>query len=94
MAKKKKQRIKFLNKKVGQAPGSMVYTGKKLEQKLFIESFNYNINTYQEKELPNVEEAFEKLGKPAQIEFAKIGRWRAAREKVGTETHFESSECK
>jgi magnesium transporter len=59
MAKTKKKRSKIQNKKVGQAPGSIIYTGKKLEQKFFIESFNYNKDTYQEKELPNVEEAFE-----------------------------------
>lgn len=58
MAKTKKKRAKIQNKKVGLAPGAMVYTGKKVEQKLFIESFNYNKETYQEKELPNVEEAF------------------------------------
>ena len=55
----KKKRSKIQNKKIGQAPGSIIYTGKKLEQKLFIESFNYNKDTFQEKELPNVEEAFE-----------------------------------
>lgn len=58
MAKTKKKHTKVQNKKVGQAPGSMIYTGKKNEQKLFIESFNYNKETYQEKELLNVEEAF------------------------------------
>ncbi|MEZ4796524.1 MAG: magnesium/cobalt transporter CorA [Flavobacteriaceae bacterium] len=58
MAKTKKKRAKIQNKKVGLAPGSMVYTGKKAEQKLFIESFNYNKESYQEKELKNVEEAF------------------------------------
>jgi magnesium transporter len=58
MAKTKKKRTKIHNKKVGLAPGSMVYTGKKVEQRLFIESFNYNQNNYQEKELENVEEAF------------------------------------
>jgi len=58
MAKTNKKRAKIQNKKVGLAPGAMIYTGKKVEQKLFIESFNYNKETYQEKELPNVEEAF------------------------------------
>lgn len=65
MAKTKKKRTKIQNKKVGLAPGSMVYTGKKVEQKLFIESFNYNKDTYKEKELQNVEEAFEfKISSP------------------------------
>lgn len=58
MAKTKKNRSKIKNIKVGQIPGSMIYTGKKLEQKLFIESFNYNKDSYQEKELSNIEEAF------------------------------------
>ena len=58
MGKIKKKRSKIQNKKVGQSPGLMVYTGKKLEQKLFIEAFNYNKDTYQEKVLPNIEEAF------------------------------------
>ena len=58
MAKTKKKHSKVHNKKVGQAPGAMIYTGKKNEQKLFIESFNYNKETYQETELQNVEAAF------------------------------------
>ncbi|MFL1011543.1 magnesium/cobalt transporter CorA [Flavisericum labens] len=45
-------------KKIGQIPGSVIYTGEKASQKLFIESYDYNLDHYIEKELLNVEECF------------------------------------
>jgi magnesium transporter len=60
MAKKKrKKRTQDYKKQVGQVPGALVYTGTKESSKLFIETFDYNIDSYVEKELKNVEEAFE-----------------------------------
>lgn len=45
-------------KKIGQIPGSVIYTGEKSNQKLFIESFDYNKEKCVVKELTNVEECF------------------------------------
>lgn len=60
MAKRKhKKRTQNYKKQVGQIPGALVYTGKKETQKLFIETFDYNIDTVIEKELLNIEEAFQ-----------------------------------
>ncbi|ULC60732.1 magnesium/cobalt transporter CorA [Flaviramulus sp. BrNp1-15] len=56
MAKRRTQRSK---KKIGQIPGSVIYTGEKSSQKLFIESFDYNKDTCIVRELLNVEECFE-----------------------------------
>ncbi len=55
MAKTRKLRSK---KYIGQIPGSMIYTGEKQDQKLFIESFDFNKDKLVEKELLNVEECF------------------------------------
>ena len=46
-------------KELGQIPGSVIYTGKKPKQKLFIESFDYNKDHCTVKELDSVEEGFE-----------------------------------
>ncbi|WP_034040382.1 magnesium/cobalt transporter CorA [Wocania ichthyoenteri] len=45
-------------KKIGQTPGSVIYTGEKSDQKLFIEAFDYNKEQCIVKELTNVEECF------------------------------------
>ncbi len=54
-----KNRSNNYKKKAGQAPGTLIYTGKKKTQKLFIESFDYDENQYTENQLSNIEEAFE-----------------------------------
>ncbi|MDG1729784.1 MAG: magnesium/cobalt transporter CorA [Algibacter sp.] len=46
-------------KVLGQIPGSIIYTGKKEHQKLFIESFDYNKEHCTVKELDSVQESFE-----------------------------------
>ena len=48
-----------LNKKTGQIPGSIIYTGKKSEQKLFIEVFDYDKENYSESELLSIEDSSE-----------------------------------
>ncbi|WP_417290133.1 magnesium/cobalt transporter CorA [Corallibacter sp.] len=55
MAKKRTAKYK---KHIGKAPGTLVYTGEKTSQKLFIESFDFNPDSYNELELKDVEEAF------------------------------------
>ena len=54
MAKRKHQ----FRKQLGQVPGSIIYTGEKEHQKLFIEAFDYNQTYFSEKELLNVEACF------------------------------------
>lgn len=54
-----KIKLKKRHKKIGKAPGSMIYTGHKSTKKLFIEAFDYNVERCIEKELNNVEEIFE-----------------------------------
>lgn len=54
----KKIRNQFYKKKLGQIPGSLIYTGEKPHQKLFIEAFDYTKDRYEERELTNVEECF------------------------------------
>ncbi len=54
MAKKKKSKH---HKKIGQAPGTLIYTGEK-SNKLAIEVFDYNIDRIEEKELLQIEDAF------------------------------------
>lgn len=54
----KKIRSQKSKKKVGQIPGSVIYTGEKSNQKLFIEAFDYTKDYVVEKELTNVEECF------------------------------------
>ncbi|WP_100614631.1 magnesium/cobalt transporter CorA [Confluentibacter citreus] len=46
-------------KKIGLAPGSVIYTGEKSSKKLFIEAFDYNNEQCIDKELNNVEDIFE-----------------------------------
>ncbi|WP_338733495.1 magnesium/cobalt transporter CorA [Mangrovimonas cancribranchiae] len=53
-----KKRTSKYKKHVGQVPGAIVYTGDKISEKLFIESFDYNSEQAIEAELKNVEEAF------------------------------------
>jgi magnesium transporter len=55
----KKIRTQISKKKVGQIPGSVIYTGEKESQKLFIEAFDYTKDKCVVKELLNVEECFE-----------------------------------
>ena len=59
MAKVRTQKSK---KKIGQAPGSIIYTGEKPNQELFIEAFDYNEDKCIVRELLNVEECFEFKG--------------------------------
>ncbi|AUC81078.1 magnesium/cobalt transporter CorA [Lacinutrix sp. Bg11-31] len=60
MAKRKpKKRTQDYKKQVGQVPGTLIYTGTKEASHLFIESFDYNVDTFVEKELKTVEEAFQ-----------------------------------
>ncbi|WP_027136631.1 magnesium/cobalt transporter CorA [Gaetbulibacter saemankumensis] len=54
-----KSRSKKYQNKIGQIPGSIIYTGEKEYSELFIETFNYNKDQFTEKELKNVEETFE-----------------------------------
>ncbi len=56
--KTKQNKTPFSQKKLGQIPGSVIYTGKKSNQKLFIEAFDYTKDNYVEKELTNVEDCF------------------------------------
>ncbi|MGB5418412.1 CorA family divalent cation transporter, partial [Algibacter sp.] len=55
----KKVRSQISKKKIGQIPGSIIYTGEKPDQKLFIEAFDYNQDTCIVRELLNVEECFD-----------------------------------
>ncbi|TGV04797.1 magnesium/cobalt transporter CorA [Flavivirga rizhaonensis] len=45
-------------KKTGQAPGTLIYTGEKESQDLFIEAFDYNKEQYTENHLSDVEDGF------------------------------------
>ena len=47
----KKKRTAKYTKKLGLSPGSVIYTGEKESQKLFIECFNYTGDALEEKEL-------------------------------------------
>ncbi|MFI1770536.1 magnesium/cobalt transporter CorA [Thalassobellus citreus] len=53
-----KNRNKTYHKKIGQIPGSAIYTGEKSSKKLFIETFDYNKEQCIDKELQHVEDAF------------------------------------
>ncbi|MDW5288443.1 magnesium/cobalt transporter CorA [Formosa sp. PL04] len=53
----KKIRLKKINKKAGLAPGTIVYTGQKSTQKLYIEAFNYSEFHISEKEHSSIDEA-------------------------------------
>ena len=46
------------SKKTGLAPGTIVYTGNKSSNELFIDVFDYNKDFIEERELKNMEEAF------------------------------------
>ena len=54
MVKKRKTK---LHKKIGQPPGTLIYTGEKTNA-LSIESFDYNIDRIDEKTLSHIEDAF------------------------------------
>jgi len=54
-----KKRTTTYNKKLGTSPGSLIYTGTKESQKLFIESFDYTLEHLEEKELLKIEDAFQ-----------------------------------
>ena len=54
-----KTRKKKHYKKLGKAPGSVIYTGTRATEKLFIDIFDYNLEKCIEKELDSVEEAFD-----------------------------------
>ncbi len=54
-----KIRSKNYQKKIGQVPGSIIYTGEKSSSKIFIDVFDYNKEHCTEKELSNVEETFD-----------------------------------
>lgn len=53
-----KTRKKRFHKKLGKAPGSIIYTGDKSKQ-LFVEVFDYNTEKCIDRELGSVEEAFD-----------------------------------
>ncbi|MGC1206036.1 MAG: magnesium/cobalt transporter CorA [Flavobacteriaceae bacterium] len=55
----KKIRTQISKRKVGQIPGSVIYTGEKSDQKLFIEAFDYTKDKCVVKELTDVQECFE-----------------------------------
>lgn len=54
-----KKRDNTYQKKIGQSPGSIIYTGEKSSNKIFIEAFSYNKDVYVEKELSNIVESLE-----------------------------------
>ena len=54
---KKKKRTENYKKHVGQVPGTLVYTGKKSDKKLVIESFDYSKDEIEETVLLNIEDA-------------------------------------
>ncbi|TNJ42439.1 magnesium/cobalt transporter CorA [Tamlana fucoidanivorans] len=53
-----RKRLYRSKKKLGQVPGSVIYTGERSKDKLFIETFDYNKDYVFEKELPTVEDTF------------------------------------
>ncbi|MBN2868545.1 MAG: magnesium/cobalt transporter CorA [Flavobacteriaceae bacterium] len=56
--KKQKKRTQNYKKHLGQIPGALVYTGQKESTKLHLQAFDYNENSFNEKELKTIEEAF------------------------------------
>ncbi|MGJ5640655.1 magnesium/cobalt transporter CorA [Formosa sp. S-31] len=54
----KKNRARRNKQKTGLSPGTVVYTGHKSEQKLFIEAFNYSPTHVKEEEIPSVDGVF------------------------------------
>jgi magnesium transporter len=57
--KKKKTRTTKYTKKLGTRPGSVIYTGEKESQNLFVEAFDYTTESLQEKQYQNVEDIFQ-----------------------------------
>ncbi|WP_242086375.1 magnesium/cobalt transporter CorA [Aestuariivivens sediminis] len=53
-----KKRSQFSKKKLGQVPGSVIYTGDRAKPKLSIDVFDYSKEQCTEKELKSVEESF------------------------------------
>ncbi|WP_242121342.1 magnesium/cobalt transporter CorA [Aestuariivivens sediminicola] len=58
MVKLAKKRTQHSKKKLGQIPGSVIYTGNRAKQKLSIEVFDYNKEQCIEKDLESVEDSF------------------------------------
>jgi magnesium transporter len=59
MSKKKpRTRTNKYNKKLGTRPGSIIYTGDKETQELFIEAFDFTLESLQEKQFKNIEDTF------------------------------------
>lgn len=54
-----RKRVYRSKKKLGQAPGSVVYTGERTKSKLFLEAFDYTPHNHTENHLKNVEDCFE-----------------------------------
>ncbi|WP_396601519.1 magnesium/cobalt transporter CorA [Algibacter sp. R77976] len=54
-----RKRVYRSKKKLGQVPGSVVYTGERSKEKLFIDTFDYGKEFCNEKELQTVQESFE-----------------------------------
>ncbi|SEQ32991.1 magnesium transporter [Hyunsoonleella jejuensis] len=54
-----RKRIYRSKKKLGQIPGSVVYTGERSKSKLVLEAFDYTKENCTEKELQSIEESFE-----------------------------------
>ena len=52
-----KKRTQNYKKHIGKSPGTLIYTGKKTEKQLHIESFDYTKDTIDERVLTNIEEA-------------------------------------
>lgn len=65
MSKKKtRTRTTKYQKKLGTRPGSVIYTGEKESQNLFIEAFDFTLESLEEKQFKNVEDVFKyKLSK-------------------------------
>lgn len=55
--KTEKKRTHNYKKHIGKAPGTLVYTGKKAEKKLIIESFDYTKEALTENTLTNIQDA-------------------------------------
>ncbi|MFD2724633.1 magnesium/cobalt transporter CorA [Hyunsoonleella rubra] len=58
LSKVPRKRIHRSKKKLGQAPGSVVYTGERSKEKLLIETFDYTKANCTEKHLNSVQESF------------------------------------
>ena len=54
-----RNRVYRSKKKLGQAPGSIIYTGDRSKEKLFIDTFDYSKEFCTEKVLQSVQESFE-----------------------------------